>query len=116
MQQRYRLRHTADFEQLRKNGRRWHHPLVLLVVFQTDLPVSRFAFSTSKRVGNAVARNRAKRLLREAVRSNLTNISAGWDFLFVARPKTAQKTFTEVEEAVVQLLNRVNVLELESNG
>jgi ribonuclease P protein component len=111
MQRRFRLRRPADFEQLRKNGRRWNHPLALLVVYQTDLPSSRFAFSASRRVGNAVARNRAKRLLREAVRSNLTSIPSGWDFLFVARSKTSETTFTEVEEAVIQLLKRANVLE-----
>jgi ribonuclease P protein component len=111
MRRRFRLRRPADFEQLRKNGRRWNHPLALLIVFQTDLPISRFAFSASRRVGNAVARNRAKRLLREAVRSNFNSISTGWDCLFVARSETAQGTFLEVEEAVLQLLRRANVLD-----
>lgn len=111
MQRRFRLRHSADFELLRKNGRRWNHPLALLVAVKSDLPVSRFAFSASRRVGNAVSRNRAKRLLREAVRANLVNVSAGWDFLFVARSETAQATLAEVEEAVLQLLKRANVLE-----
>lgn len=113
MQQRYRLRRSADFDRLRKNGRRWNHPLALLVVHQTELPTSRFAFSASRRVGNAVARNRAKRLLREAVRLNLSSVSAGWDLLFVARSSTAQATFAEVEAAVLQLLKRANVLDLE---
>jgi ribonuclease P protein component len=114
MQRRFRLQRPADFEQLRKNGRRWNHPLALLIVNQTNLPASRFAFSASKRVGNAVARNRAKRLLREAVRHHLTAISSGWDCLFVARSTTAQATLAEVEEAVVQLLSRADVLELNS--
>jgi ribonuclease P protein component len=114
MQRRFRLQRPADFEQLWQNGRRWNHPLVLLVAYQTELPASRFAFSASKRAGNAVARNRAKRLLREAVRHHLKQISSGWDFLFVARSATAQATFAEVEEAVIQLLNRANVMEHDS--
>jgi ribonuclease P protein component len=113
MQRRFRLQRPADFEQLRKNGRRWNHPLALLIVYQTQLPTNRFAFSASKRVGNAVARNRAKRLLREAVRTHLKAVSPGWDFLFVARSATAETTFAEVEEAVLQLLKRANVLEKE---
>ena len=112
MQRRLRLHRPADFEQLWKNGRRWHHPLALLVVHRTDLPVSRFAFSASKRVGNAVARNRAKRLLREAVRVNLPEISSGWDLLFVARASTAKASFAEVEGAVLQLLKLAHVLEI----
>lgn len=110
MQRRFRLQRPADFEQLRKNGRRWNHPLAMLIAYQSELPSSRFAFSASKRVGNAVARNRAKRLLREAVRHHLTTISSGWDCLFVARSATAEATFVEVEEAVLQLLTRANVM------
>jgi ribonuclease P protein component len=110
MQRRFRLHRPADFEQLRKNGRRWNHPLALLVVSRTDLPTSRFAFSASRRVGNAVARNRAKRLLREAVRVNLADISVGCDLLFVARSSTAKASFAEVEGAVLQLLKRANVI------
>ena len=110
MLRRFRIKRPADFEQLRKSGRRWNHPLALLIVYQTNLPISRFAFSASKQVGNAVARNRAKRLLREAVRHHLTTISSGWDCLFVARAATAQATFLDVETAVVQLLNRANVM------
>lgn len=114
MQRRFRLQRPADFELLRKNGRRWNHPLALLIAYQTNLPDSRFAFSASKRVGKAVVRNRAKRLLREAVRHQLTTISSGWDCLFVARPATAQAEFSEVEEAVVQLLKRANVIDYKS--
>lgn len=114
MQRRYRLQRSADFEQLRKYGRRWKHPLVLLIVYQTRLPISRFAFSASRRVGKAVARNRAKRLLREAVRRHLTTISPGWDCLFVAQTATVEAAFAEVEEAVVQLLGRANVIEQKS--
>jgi ribonuclease P protein component len=114
MQRRYRLQRSADFELLRKHGRRWKHPLVLLIAYQTNLPVSRFAFSASRRVGKAVARNRAKRLLREAVRRHLTTISSGWDCLFVVRAATVEAGFTEVEEAVVQLLGRANVIEHKS--
>ncbi|MFZ0548973.1 MAG: ribonuclease P protein component [Candidatus Promineifilaceae bacterium] len=116
MQRRYRLQRPADFEQLRKHGRRWHHPLALLIVHQTNLPISRFAFSAGKRVGKAVVRNRAKRLLREAVRHQLTVISSGWDCLFVVRPATVQATYAEVEEAVVQLLIRANVIDHKEKG
>lgn len=69
-------------------------------------PVTRFAFSASRRVGHAVSRNRAKRLLRAAVHSNLASIEPGWDCLFIAREETPQASFSEVERAVNQLLSR----------
>ena len=80
----------------------------------TDLDrrlVTRFAFSASRRVGHAVSRNRAKRLLRAAVHSNLTEIEPGWDCLLIARERTAKASYVDVESAVTQLLRRAQLLE-----
>jgi len=73
-------------------------------------PLSRFAFSASRRVGHAVSRNRAKRLLRAAVFSNLTEIEPGWDCLLIARERTPDASYTEVQSAVKQLLSRAGIL------
>ena len=73
-------------------------------------PCSRFAFSASRRVGNAVKRNRAKRVLREAVRWHLGEIEPGWDCLFIARAQTPDAAFADVEAAVSQLLTRAQLL------
>ena len=73
-------------------------------------PLSRFAVSASRRVGPAVSRNRAKRLLRAAVHSNLTEIESGWDCLFIARQRTPHASYGEVETAVKQLLSRAHIL------
>jgi ribonuclease P protein component len=115
MQRPYRLRHPADFERLRHEGQRWHHPLAVLVTGANNQPISRFAFLASRRVGKAVARNRARRLLREAVRLKLDDIQRGWDCLFIARRDTPGASYQEVEAAVGQLLGRAGLLLL-ANG
>ncbi len=63
MERRHRLRRAVDFELLRNEGRRWHHPLILMVVRVNDQHISRFGYSTSRRVGKATSRNRIKRLV-----------------------------------------------------
>lgn len=115
MQRPYRLRHPADFERLRNEGRRWHHPLAVLVIGANNQSISRFAFLASKRVGKAVARNRARRLLREAVRLKLDEIEKGWDCLFIARQATSEASFQEVDAAVGQLLGRAGLLSLSAS-
>lgn len=110
MERRLRLRHAADFERLRSHGRRWQHPLALLIVVPNGLELSRFAFSASRRVGKATHRNRAKRLLREAVRLHRDRLAPGWDCLFIARNETASETLAEVSSAVEGLLGRAGVL------
>ncbi len=107
---RYRLRRSADLERARQSGRSWRHPLAILAVGENGRDVSRFAFIASRRVGNAVQRNRAKRLLREAVHQHLPEIEPGRDCIIVARAPLLQASFAEVDTAVCQLLRRAKLL------
>jgi ribonuclease P protein component len=63
-----------------------------------------------KRVGPAVARNRAKRLLREAVRARSPQLEPGWDLVFIARAPLAKVKLMEAQQAVDNLLQRARVL------
>jgi len=110
MQRRHRLRRTVDFDLLRREGKRWHHPLFLLVVRANNQQISRFGYSTSRRVGKATSRNRVKRLLREVVRRRLQEIESGWDCLFIARNGAVEASFIELETAVIELLQRAGLL------
>lgn len=85
------------------------HPLVVLLVKANRSDVSRFAFVAGRRIGNAVVRNRCKRLMRETVRLHLTEIEAGWDLMFIARVPMTAVSYHEVETAVLQLLARANL-------
>jgi ribonuclease P protein component len=111
MQRRLRLRHAADLDGLYRNGRRLYHPLAILIVASSGLESSRFGFAAGRSVGKAVDRNRAKRLLREAVRKHLNLIRPGWDCLFIARQATAEANYEAVDEAVKQLLQRSALLD-----
>lgn len=106
----HRLRRANDIRRVRRHGRGWRHPLFVLVVLAADQPQSRFAFVASRRVGNAVARNRAKRLLREAVRHHLPQIESGWDCVIIAREKSTTAMYDDVSTAVAQLLCRAGLM------
>ncbi len=83
---------------------------MVLVCLRNDLHHNRFGFTASRRVGNAVRRNRARRLLRESIRLRFATIEPGWDIIFIARPAILNKSFHQVDEACGRLLKKAHLL------
>ena len=75
---------------MRRLGKSYAHPLVVLIVLANEKDRSQFAVSAGRSVGNAVERNRAKRLLRECIRPKIGQIAPGWDVVFIARRGAAR--------------------------
>ena len=86
-----------------------------LVTLANGLDYSRFGFAAGKAVGGAVKRNRAKRLMREAVRGQLPHIAAGWDMVWIARAPMAGAGFAQVQTDVAGRLRRAHILRDEKN-
>ena len=87
MDKRERLRVRRDFLAVYRKGRAWTHRFLVLRVLSNGLSHNRYGFVVSKRLGNAVARNRLKRRLREGLR--LVAVKPGWDVVLLARPPAA---------------------------
>jgi ribonuclease P protein component len=63
-----------------------------------------------KKIGKAVRRNRARRLIREAVRLRLPLIKEGWDLVWIARPAIAHAMYSDVAKDIDSLLRRSQLL------
>jgi ribonuclease P protein component len=110
VQRRFRLTSSDDFKRVRRFGKSYAHPLIVLVAKRNDLGSLRIAVSAGRSVGNAVQRNRAKRLIREAARPFIPEIDQAWDIVLLARQPLARADLHQVREALTQLLRRANLL------
>ncbi|MEM9146335.1 MAG: ribonuclease P protein component [Pseudomonadota bacterium] len=92
-------------------SRRWVSPgLILQGRDRTDTEPARVGFTCSKKIGNAVVRNRAKRRLREAARVGLSpEARPGWDYVLIGRPcATVGRPFAALVEDLRHALERVH--------
>ena len=94
------LRKQRDFSRVYKQGSSRGSKYVVILYRKNGLGYTRTAFVSSKKVGNAVTRNRARRLMRQAYRSLETGIAKGYDIIFVARNTIEGCTEPEVEKVM----------------
>lgn len=110
MKRRHRVRSSKRFAEIRQQGRSAANELLVLYALPNELGFSRFGFSVSGRIGNAVIRNRVKRRLREAVRLQMDQIAMGWDMIWIARRPISKANYHEIFDASARLLRRARLL------
>jgi ribonuclease P protein component len=104
------LTRPADFAAIGAQGTSKSHPLMTARFRRTDLDVTRIGLATGRNLGTAVARNRVRRRIREALRVMAPSFQPGWDVLIIARPAIAAADHSALVAALTQLLRRGGVL------
>jgi ribonuclease P protein component len=107
-----RLPNRRDFLRVQA-GRRCAMPGFVLQVAPVPAPVSavRVGFTVSRKVGNAVVRNRVRRRLREVVRSVIpAQASPDLDYVLVGRQAAISRDFATLREELVEALKRLKAL------
>jgi len=106
-----RLAQSRDFARIRQSGERL--ALGCLIANWQKLPAgapARLGVVTSKKIGGAVARSRARRLLRESFRRHQHDFAQPVDLVLVARNSIAGKAFTDVEKDFLAALRRAKLI------
>ena len=106
-----RLTRRAEFLRVAAKGRKAvSQGLVLQALPRQDTGPARFGFTVTKKVGNAVVRNRTRRRLKEAARLLLRQQAiVGVDLVLIGRDATRARRFTELQEDLRRALARAGV-------
>jgi ribonuclease P protein component len=112
-----RIKQGRDFSRVRQDGQRLVYGC--LIANWRKLPAEsthRLGVITSGKIGNAVVRNRARRLLREAFRRHQHNLPQPVDLVLVARASIVGKSFADVEKDFLATLRKAKLLKVEGPG
>lgn len=111
MKRRFRLTRSTDFQRVRRLGKSFAHPLIVLIVLPNETGGLRCGIGASKTIGNAVKRNRAKRQIRAALHPLFDVIQPGWDMIILARRPIVGATTLQIYDAIAGLLRRSRLLQ-----
>ena len=79
-----------------------------VIYFSKAVNDEHFGFTVSKKIGNAVIRNRAKRLLKEIVRLNIEKFNFGLRYVFNAKKKIKEVDFKTLEKEIIRFTSWLN--------
>ncbi len=107
------LTENTDFQRAYHRGKSCARPALVVYSNKNRVGICRVGITTSKKIGNAVERNRSRRVIRAAFRavSNEYRFKGNFDFVLVARSKTKYLKTEKVRLAMVECLREVGAIE-----
>ena len=102
------LKKNSDFRRVYRRGRSLADRNLVLYTLSTG-DETRIGFSVSKKVGNAVTRNRLKRRLREISRLNAYKIKDGYDIICIVRVAAKNADYSTLESSFMNLVRRTGL-------
>ncbi len=100
-----RIRHRPEFLKVYEHGERVRARLMTVMALQNSLGYSRLGIAATRKMGGAVVRNRAKRLVRELFRQ--TDVPAGLDIVVIPRSDMVDAEYRTVESEFRYVLRRI---------
>lgn len=103
------LNKNREFTRIYSRGKSYVHPHMVLYVAKNRLGVTRIGLTATKKVGGAVQRNRARRVMRAALCEHLSQNVGGYDIILVARTRTPYLKSTQVSRTLSRLMQKAGL-------
>ena len=103
---------NRDFQIIYKKGKSYANKYLVMYVLENNTEENRLGISVSKKVGNSVIRHRITRLIRESYRLQESKFQNGLDIVVIARAGAKDRTYHEIESALIHLGKLHNIIDL----
>ena len=110
------LRRKEDFDRIYRKGRSVGDRYVVVFCLENRLGYNRITFLASKKVGNRVRRNRARRLMRESMRTTDVKVREGYDFIIIARNTINGKKCADVKKSIEAASKKAGLLQSDEDA
>lgn len=104
MNTKYRIKDNLEFENIINKGSKKSNSYFVIYYKERKLLFSRFGVSLSKKFGNAVKRNKYKRILREIIRNNQKKFENNYDYIIIMKKKCEFLNYKDIESKLLSLL------------
>ena len=105
------IKSNCDFRRIYGKGKSFQAPALVSYVMKNRAGICRIGITTSKKIGNAVERNRSRRVIRVAY-SNIENkINGNYDIIFVARSRTKYVKSTDLTLIMLSQLKKAGIID-----
>lgn len=110
MKRKYRITRAIDFKRVRQSGKKFTHPLVVIVVAKGIEGQKRVGIVTNKAIGNAVTRNLIKRRLRAITGQLIQDVNKDVDILLFAREPIRDAPYQAIWQAIKDVFLKAEII------
>ncbi|MDR1563786.1 MAG: ribonuclease P protein component [Oscillospiraceae bacterium] len=106
-----KIRNNYEFKRAYAKGKSHVGPSIITYALKNRLGYVRYGITTSKKIGNAVKRNRARRVIKAAYMALEPQIKGSYDLVFVGRARTTCVKSTVVQAAMLKQLREIGIVD-----
>ncbi|MGM0508399.1 MAG: ribonuclease P protein component [Fusobacteriota bacterium] len=108
------IKKNREFQKIYNYGKKYFGKYLLIIILPNNLNYNRLGVVASKKTGNAVVRNKIKRIFREIFRLNINKISGNYDIVIISKYHTGNKIksldYKKIESDFLRVLKKAKVL------
>jgi ribonuclease P protein component len=105
-----KLKKHVDFKRVRHDGKSYAHPFVILFAQENNINILRIGVTAEHKIGGAVQRNRAKRILRAAIAPLTKDLKIGYDLVLLGRRPILRQKSHQIQKILEERLRSGKLL------